>query len=371
MKIKSAVLNGVNEEFKLTDMILDEPQAGEVLVKIVASGICHTDATVKDGTLPMPFPAVLGHEGSGIVESVGDGVTNFEKGDHVVVGFASCGECQFCRAGMPGACERFNELNMGGAMRDGSHRIHTVDGDDASVFFGQSSFSTYSIVQENNLVKVDKDMDLRILGPLGCGFMTGSGTVLNSLHPEPGSSLVVFGTGAVGLAGMMAGVISNAAHVIAVDINPERLEIAKSLGATETINSAEVDPVKEIMAITDGKGAQYALDTTGVPVVINNAIKSLAIKGELATVAVGKKPVPVDFTNDIVTFSRTIKGVIEGDAIPQELIPKLVDFYHKGQFKIDELSKLYAFEDINQAFEDSKNGTTVKPVVVIDEAYTA
>jgi aryl-alcohol dehydrogenase len=214
-------------------------------------------------------------------------------------------------------------------------------------------------------------MDLRLLGPLGCGFMTGSGTVLNSLSPEPGSSLVVFGTGAVGLAGMMAGVISNATHIIAVDINPERLEIAKSLGATETINSAEVDPVEEIMAITGGKGAQYALDTTGVPAVINSAIKSLAIKGELATVAVGKKPVEVDFTNDIVTFSRTIKGVIEGDAIPQELIPKLVEFYNKGQFKIDEISKLYAFSDINQAFEDPKKGVTVKPVVVIDESYSA
>lgn len=370
MRVKAALLEGENAKFNFTDVELDEPQANEVLVKIVASGICHTDAAAREGMMGVPMPAVLGHEGVGIVEKAGAEASEFKKGDHVVIGFSSCGTCEFCLAGNAGACENFNELNMYGAMRDGSHRIHTVDGQDVSVFFGQSSFSTYSTVNKTNLVKVPKDVDLRLLGPLGCGFMTGSGTVLNALKPEPGSSLTVFGTGAVGLAGIMAGKIANASHVIAIDINDERLAIAKELGATDTINSMNEDVIERVKEITGGKGAQYALETTGVPVVVNSAIKSLANKGEMATVAVSKKSVEIDVAHDILPYSRTIKGVIEGDAVPQLFIPKLVDFYRKGQFEIDKLSKFYDFEDIDQAFEDSKNGKTVKPIIIIDKEYS-
>lgn len=370
MKITAAVLNEINTDFEFKEIELDEPKANEVRVKLVASGVCHTDAAVKDGTIPVPMPAILGHEGAGIVESVGSSVTGFEPGDHVILGFAFCGKCRFCRSGNPGACEKVGDLNMGGAMIDGTHRLHTENNEDVSVFFGQSSFATYTTVNENNLVKIPNDIDLRMVGSLGCGFMTGSGTVLNSLDPEEGSSLVVFGTGAVGLAGIMAGKIANAAHVIAVDINDDRLAIAKDLGATDTINSMTEDVVEQILKITGGLGAQYALDTTGVPAVIQTALKSLDIKGELATVGVVKGPVEININDDVMVPSRTIKGVIEGDAVPQLFIPKLVDFYRKGQFSIDKLSKLYNFSDIDQAFEDSKNGKTVKPILVIDESYT-
>jgi len=370
MKTTAAVLNGVNQDFEFEDIIINDPKSNEVRVRIVASGVCHTDAAVRSGDMPMQFPVVLGHEGAGIIEEIGDEVTDFKVGDHVVISFASCGTCEFCRAGLPGACLRFNELNLDGVTKTGARPMHTEDGQDIGIFFGQSSFSKHTIIDQNNIVKVDDDVDLRVLGPLGCGFMTGSGTVLNSLSPEPGSTLAIFGTGAVGLAGIMAGKIANAGHIIAVDINDERLEIARKLGATDTINSTKEDVVSRIQEISGGHGARYAMDTTGIPAVLTSAVKSLSIKGELATVAVGKMPLDLDVTRDVMMPSRTIKGVIEGDAVPQLFIPKLVEFYHEGQFNVDELSKFYAYTDINQAFEDSKNGVTVKPILILDESYT-
>ncbi len=372
MKVKAAVLEGVNESFKVTEVELDKPQSNEVLVKLVASGVCHTDATVADGTVPLPLPAILGHEGSGIVEEVGPDVQNFKKGDHVVIGFASCGECKYCKAGRPGACVRFAELNMGsGEMKDHTHRLHTEDGKDISNFFGQSSLATYAVTDTNNLVKVPDEIDLRYLGPLGCGFMTGSGSVLNALDPEAGSNLAVFGTGAVGLAGIMAGNVANCAHVIAVDINDERLELAKTLGATDSINSKNEEVIDRIKEITEGSMIDYALDTTGVPAVIENALRSLAIAGQLAPIAVSPKDITINPLNDLLMPSRTIKGVIEGDAVPQTFIPKLVSFYKAGKFPIDKLTKFYSLDQVDQAFADSKNGKTVKPVIVLDQSYKA
>lgn len=371
MKIKAAVLNGVNEQFKISDVELDEPKNNEVLVKLVASGVCHTDATVINGTVPLPFPAILGHEGSGIVAEVGPNVQNFKKGDHVVIGFAACGECKYCKAGMPGACVRFAELNMGsGAMKDHTHRLHTENGQDISNFFGQSSLATYAVTDTNNLAKVPDDVDLRYLGPLGCGFMTGSGSVLNALNPEAGSTLAIFGTGAVGLSGIMAGAIANCSHIIAIDINDERLELAESLGATDSINSKKEDVKEKIEELTQGSGIDYALDTTGVPAVIESALSSLAIKGQLATIAVSDKDITINPMNDLLMPSRTIKGVIEGDAVPQSYIPKLVSFYQSGKFPVNKLSKFYDLEQVDQAFEDSKAGKTVKPIIILDKDYS-
>lgn len=369
MDIKAAVVKELNGNFQIENVVLDEPKANEVLVRIVASGICHSDATVVDGSLPLSFPAVLGHEGAGIVEKIGANVTTVEPGDHVVLGFAYCGHCDHCKQGLPAACVDFVKLNNSGIMKDGTTPLHQGK-QDLSNFFGQSSFGTYSIADENNLVKVPKDIDLRLLGPLGCGLMTGSGTVLNNLEPKAGSSIVVFGTGAVGLAALMAGNIANCDKIIAVDLHDSRLELAKELGATHTINSKNIDVIEAIKEITDGKGADYAVDTTGVPVVIENALRSLAIKGKLATLAVSPKNISISPTFDLVIFSRTIVGVIEGDAVPQIYIPELINFYKKGKFPFDKLVKFYKFEEINEAFEDSENGTTIKPIIVLDESYT-
>lgn len=229
MKTK-AIVSTPEKDFNMQEVYLDEIKDDEVLVKIIASGICHTDATVLDGTMPTPKPVVLGHEGSGIVEKVGSNVTSVTPGDHVVLGFAYCGHCENCLDGNAAACENMIELNFSGKNKRHVTPIHDLNNNDISQFFGQSSFAYHAVVDENNTVKVPKDVDIRLLGPLGCGIMTGSGTILNSLQPKPGSSLVVFGTGAVGLSGLMAAKIAGCTTIIAIDIHDSRLELAKELG---------------------------------------------------------------------------------------------------------------------------------------------
>ncbi|NGP46592.1 NAD(P)-dependent alcohol dehydrogenase [Bacillaceae bacterium SIJ1] len=361
MKIKAAVTHAKGEEFKIEEIEIAEPKATEVLIKVVASGVCHTDAVARDLGLS-PFPAVLGHEGSGIVEKVGEGVKTIEPGDHVVLSYASCGHCENCLTGHPSVCVDFNELNFGGTMDDGSHRLHKQQ-QKLSTFFGQSSFGTYAIANERNVVKVDKDVDLTLLGPLGCGIQTGSGTVLNKLKPEFGSSIAVYGTGAVGLSAIMAAKLIGCEHIIAIDIHESRLELAKELGATHTFNSKKVDVLKEIKEVTKG-GSHYGIETTGVPAVVHQGLQALRPLGQLAVVGVTPE-VNINVHEEIMAEGKMMVGVIEGDAVPQLFIPKLVDYYKRGLFPFDKLVKLYDFSDINQAFEDSKAGQTIKPIVKI------
>ncbi|MBX0315090.1 NAD(P)-dependent alcohol dehydrogenase [Planococcus glaciei] len=363
MKIQAAVTHGLGEEFKFEEVELGEPKDHEVLVKIVASGVCHTDAVARDLGLS-PFPAVLGHEGSGIVEKVGSAVTSIEAGDHVVLSFTYCGHCENCLTGHPTVCLNFNELNFGGKMQDGTNRIHHHD-HAVSTFFGQSSFGTFAVTNERNVVKVDKEVDLALLGPLGCGIQTGAGTVLNRIKPEFGSSIAVFGSGAVGLSAVMAAKIAGCLNIIAVDIHDNRLELAKELGATHTLNGKNVDVVNEIKEITGG-GTHYAVETTGVPPVVKQAIHSLRPLGSCAIVGVTPE-ITFDVHNDIMAEGKTVMGVIEGDSIPQVFIPQLVAYYKRGMFPFNKLTKVYEFEQLNEAFEDSKNGSTIKPIVKIGE----
>ncbi|MCJ1908677.1 NAD(P)-dependent alcohol dehydrogenase [Planococcus ruber] len=363
MKIQAAVTHGLGEDFTLEEVELGEPKDHEVLVKIVATGVCHTDAVARDLGLS-PFPAVLGHEGAGIVEKVGSAVTTIEAGDHVVLSFAYCGHCENCLTGHPTVCLNFNDLNFGGKMQDGTNRIHHHD-HAVSTFFGQSSFGTFAVTNERNVVKVDKEVDLTLLGPLGCGIQTGAGTVLNRLKPEFGSSIAVFGSGAVGLSAIMAAKIAGCLNIIAVDIHDNRLELAKELGATHILKGKNVDVVQEIKAITGG-GLHYAVETTGVPPVVKQAIHSLRPLGACAIVGVTPE-MTFDVHNDIMAEGKTVMGVIEGDSIPQVFIPQLVNYFKRGLFPFDKLTKVYDFEQINEAFEDSKSGSTIKPIVKIAE----
>ena len=361
MKTKAAVIHTKGEDFKIEEVELSELKANEVLVKVVASGVCHTDAVARDMGLT-PFPVVLGHEGSGIVEKVGSGVKTVEPGDHVVISYASCGHCENCLTGHPSTCVNFNDLNFGGTDEDGNHRIHQ-DSKGISTFFGQSSFSAYAIANERNVVKVDQEVDISLLGPLGCGIQTGAGTVLNKLKPEFGSSIAVYGCGAVGLSAIMAAKIVGCKHIIAIDIHANRLEMAKELGATAALNSKEVDIVKNIKEITNG-GTHYAVETTGVPVVVRQSLQALRPLGQVAIVGVTPE-MTLDVHNDLMAEGKTMMGVIEGEAVPQVFIPELVDYYKKGLFPFDKLVRFYNFDDINKAFEDSKNGFTIKPILKI------
>ena len=235
--------------------------------------------------------------------------------------------------------------------------------------YKRQSFTTTTVVRERNAVKVPKDLDLRELGPLGCGYVTGSGTVFNTLKPEPGSTIAVFGTGAVGLAAMMAGRISGCTKVIAVDIVPSRLKLAKELGATDAINSKDEDAVEAIKKLTDGHGVDYAVDTTGVKKVMEDSIQALAQGGTTATIAVTDQHIDLDTWNDLCTSDRKVVGVNMGDSIPQVDVPRLIRFYQLGMFDFDKTEKFYKFEDINQANADSVSGKTIKPVLIIDPDY--
>ena len=359
MKIQAAVTHAQGKEFSIEEVTLSAPKAGEVRIKVVATGVCHTDAVARDLGIS-PYPIVLGHEGAGIVEEVGENVSSVAVGDHVVMSFAHCGQCENCLTGHPTVCSRFNELNFGGCMEDHSCRIHQGD-TDVHTFFGQSSFGAQVIAHERNVVKVDKDVDLALLGPLGCGIQTGAGTVLNRLRPEFGTSIAVYGCGAVGLSAIMAAKIAGCQQIYAIDVHDSRLELARELGATHALNGRQVDVVKEIREASGG-GVHYAVETTGVPPVVRQSMHALRPLGVVAIVGVTPE-MSIDVHNDLMAEGKGMIGVIEGDSVPRVFIPKLVEFYKAGKFPFDKLVKFYDFEDINQAFEDSANGTAVKPIL--------
>ncbi|WP_053363056.1 NAD(P)-dependent alcohol dehydrogenase [Bacillus sp. FJAT-27251] len=356
MKIKAAVTPKTGQPFEITDIELPELESKDVLIKVTASGICHTDVSGRDTGMVNP-PAVLGHEGSGIVEKIGSEVTGLQKGDHVVVSFASCGKCDNCLANHPAHCRYYAELNLNSHIDKDTNKL-------VSRFFGQSSFATYSLVNQRNVVKIDKDMDLALAAPLGCGLQTGASTVLNVLKPEADSSIAVFGVGAVGLSAIMAAKIAGCKNIIAIDLHDNRLELAEELGATASIKSGkDVDIAEKIKAIT-GVGVQNVLDTTGVDMVIEQAILSLDTFGKLATVVTDYSlNIPLE---TLALGGNSIVGTSQGDAIPQKFIPELISYYKKGQFPFDRMVKFYEFDQINKAFEESENGSVIKPVLKIN-----
>ncbi|GEN45426.1 NAD(P)-dependent alcohol dehydrogenase [Alkalibacillus haloalkaliphilus] len=357
MDIKAAVTPKTGAPFEITDLKLPEPGAKEILIKVVASGICHTDVSGRDTGMVDP-PAVLGHEGAGVVEEIGSDVTEFQKGDHVVVSFASCGECDNCSSDHPAHCRNYAKLNLSSHIDEETNEL-------VSGFFGQSSFATYSRVNQRNAVKIDKDFDLALAAPLGCGLQTGASTVLNVLKPESGSSIAVFGVGSVGLSGIVAAKIAGCENIIAVDLHDNRLELAKELGATATIKSdKDVDIAGKIKEITEA-GVQNILDTTGVDMVIEQAILSLDTFGKLATAVTddGFK-IPLEI---LALGGNSIIGTSQGDANPQKFIPEMISYYQNGKFPYDRMVKYYEFDQINQAFEESENGSVIKPILKINE----
>jgi aryl-alcohol dehydrogenase len=367
MRSTAAVLPEVGARFHFGDIEVGEPGAGEVAVRVVATGVCHTDQVVREGSYPAQFPVVLGHEGAGVVEAVGAGVTSLSEGDHVVLSFNSCGQCQPCLSGHPAYCIDLFLLNFGGARRDGSTAFSDPDGTPiASHFFGQSSFAHHTIAAVRSVVKVGDDIDVTMLGPLGCGIQTGAGTILNALDPEPGSSIAIFGTGAVGGAALLAAQVAGSTTSIAVDLHDERLATARHLGATDTVRARD-DVVGAIMDITGGRGVDYAVDTTGVPAVIRQAADSLATQGALALVAAA--PPGTEITLEVgqsLLKGWKVRTVIEGDSTPQDFIPRLISLFQAGRFPFNELVKTYPAERVNEAFDDSATGATIKPVLLFD-----
>ena len=362
MKMTAAVTWGVNEPFSLEEVDLAAPKDDEILVKIVACGVCHTDEAAKTQAIPVPLPAVLGHEGSGIVQAVGKNVREFQPGDRVGISFGFCGQCRNCRSAHQHACENFNAINFGGVMPDGTTRL-SKDGKSIATFFGQSSFAQYAVVNAASAVKVPcDDIDLRLIAPLGCGIQTGAGAVLNRLRPEFGSSIAVFGCGTVGMSAIMAAKIAGCEKIIAVGGNATSLELAKELGATHAINrKEEKDIVGRIHEITDG-GCDYAIDTSGNADFVKKMLASVGFMGK-GVILGATGDVTFNIQQELMGDFKSLLGVIEGDAIPKLFIPKLLAYYKQGRFPIDKLIKFYPFEKINEALAESHSGKCIKAVV--------
>ena len=362
MKIKAAVVREAGGPFVIDEVELEEPRSNEVLVRIVSSGLCHTDLVARMGYLPMPHPCVLGHEGAGMVEKVGSQVTKVKPGDHVATSFISCGTCTCCKQGMPAWCAEFKRLNFGGRRADGSTTLKKAGETIYGSFFGQSTFANYSLVTERNVVKVPTDVPLEILSPLGCGIQTGAGGVINTLKAKPGSAIAIFGIGSVGLSAIMAAVVSGCTKIIGVDILDERLKLAKEFGATDIINSGKANAVEEIQKLTGG-GIEFTLECTGVPKVFRQAVDSLMMGGTCGLIGVAPVGVEVSLDMQTILDARTIKGIVEGDCNPDIFIPQLIQLYKQGRFPFDRLLKFYPMEKINEAAEDSEKGRTLKAVL--------
>ncbi len=348
---------------------LSGPKATEVLVKIIASGVCHTDAAGIHGFIPwVKYPMVFGHEGVGIVEEVGSAVDSLKVGDRVGLTFPSCGVCSYCLNGAPYACTQVNDLFFSGAYKDGTYRI-SQKGTNLGSFFGQGAFANYVVADARYAVKIEgvTDEKIKYLCSLGCGAQTGAGAVLNRCKPTPASTLVVFGAGGVGMAAVMAAKIAGCIKIIAVDIVPERLELAKEFGATDTINAKEVsDVVAKIKEITDG-GAHYSIEVSGVPDLSLQAIQCLRRLGTAVVSSVtGPAEISLAIEPMIMNPGITFTGLVEGGSNPQVFIPQLVEYYKAGQFPIDRLVEFYQFEDIGKAFEDSHTGKAIKPILIFD-----
>ncbi|MCL2336175.1 MAG: NAD(P)-dependent alcohol dehydrogenase [Firmicutes bacterium] len=361
MLCKAAVVHSKDAKYVIENIEVAPPKANEVLIKMAASGLCHTDELGREQVIPVPLPVVLGHEGSGVVAEVGAAVKTINPGDHVVISFPSCGHCSTCLEGKTHLCEDVFPLCFGGSMSDGTQRI-SLNGQGLSNFFGQSSFAEYAVSEERNVVVVDKDVDIALLGPLGCGFQTGAGTVLNGLQAKPGTSIVVFGCGAVGSAAVMGAKIAGCSQIIAVDIVPAKLALCEQLGATHTINGEETDDViGQIKKITSG-GACYSIETTGIGEIVKQAIRSLKPLGHCAIVGVSGE-INIHVFEDIMMPARRLEGFIQGNSIPKLFIPQLIRYFKEGRFPIDKLIKFYKLEEINEAFADVHKGITTKAVL--------
>lgn len=361
MKIRAAVTR--DKKITVEDIDIEEPRDTEILVKVVATGVCHTDIVVRDGHLPTPQPVVLGHEGAGIVEQVGSRVTKVAPGDHVVMSFNSCGTCPTCADHAAAYCVEFFPRNFFATRPDGSSGLSQNGSMIHGNFFGQSSWATHALCHERNIVKVPKDVSLELLGPLACGVQTGAGAVINALKMGVGKSFAVFGAGSVGLSAIMAARAVGATTIVAVDLNADRLAFAKEIGATHTIDSGKQNATEALMQLT-GIGLDYALDTTGLAPVIRAAVMALAPRGTCGIL--GASPLGSEFTLDEVHFmsgGRRLMGIVEGESDPDLFIPVLIDLYRQGRFPFDRMVKFYNFADINTAIHDSESGRTIKPIV--------
>ncbi|MGH8988284.1 MAG: NAD(P)-dependent alcohol dehydrogenase [Acidimicrobiales bacterium] len=363
MRARAAVFRALDAPFEMEEVDVDAPRPGEVLVQVVATGVCHTDELARRGDMPFPHPGVLGHEGAGIVAEVGPGVEGLDPGDHVVIGWPWCGRCQSCLDGQPRYCAELGPLVVGGARADGSTALRGADGSPMhSHFFGQSSFATYALTDARSLVRVPTDAPLELLGPLACGIGTGAGAVLNALRPPLGSSVCVYGAGAVGLAAVMASKLTGAACIVAVDRHPGRLELARELGATDVVDVADGDPVAAVRDACRGP-ADFALECTGSVDVLVQAAGSIGMRGTCALIGGASAGASFTLDHQPTLWGKRVIGILGGEGRSSVLIGSLIELHRQGRFPYDRLMTVFPLEQVEQAIAASAAGDVVKPVL--------
>lgn len=364
---RAAVLNALDEALEIRDDVeVEAPHAGEVRVRMAASGVCHSDVSVQDGTLGGPVPMVLGHEGAGIVESVGEGVTNVQPGDHVVLSWVpQCGTCFFCQRGQGSLCETATLALIVGGMLDGSTRL-TSRGAALHQMAACGTFSEMTVVPSIGVVKIDPDVDLKVAALIGCGVLTGAGAAMNTAKIAKGDTVAVVGCGGVGLNVIQGARIAGAERIIAVDVVPSKLELARTFGATDVVNSADGDPVQQVMALSSGRGADVSFEVIGLAQTIDQVIAMARRGGQAILVGVprGDVVVQVPAFGGIVFLEKTIKGCWYGSCNVREDVPKLVGLYKSGQLKLDELiSRTIKLDEVNDAFRALKAGEVARSVI--------
>jgi aryl-alcohol dehydrogenase len=360
MQVTAAVMRAINSPLVIEKLELADPRPDEVLIRVVATGVCHTDIALTHGhPVPLPQPFVLGHEGAGVIERVGAAVSDLSPGDHVVMSFGHCGACANCQDGAPSYCDRFL-VNFSGSRPDGSATLSHSGEKVFGNFFGQSSFATHALALRSNVVKVTQDVALELLGPLACGIQTGAGAVINALQVGVGASIAIFGAGAVGLSALMAARVVGATKIVVLDLHAERLDLAKELGATHVLNAGSGEVSRELAQLSPG-GFNFSLDASGAPPALAAAMSCTATRGVCGIVG-GGPPVMLN-TPHLMTGGRTIRGIGIGDAVPALFIPQLIELHLQGRFPFDRLVRFYSLDQINTAFADSQSGKTVKPII--------
>jgi len=363
MKITAAVVRERSGPFIIDAIELQDPRPDELLVRVVASGMCQTDLHGRDGYYGTPFPAVFGHEGAGVVEAVGSAVRTFAPGDHVIMSIPWCGHCPNCQQQRMSYCFEAWDLKMRGTRADGSTLMRTADAPVYSAFFQQSSFATHAIANERFAIKVRSDAPLDVLGPFACSVQTGAGAVLNSMQPRTGDSFALFGAGAVGLSGLLAAKVAGCDPIIVVDIHERRLALARELGATHTINHSGREGIVAAVRKITGGGVHWSLETSAVPSVFREAVEVLLPGGTCVLVGSARPGIDVALDMSFLQNGRMVRGVIQGDSQPDSFIPKLVDLMLDGRLPVKRMMTFYDLADIDRAAADAARGTAIKPVL--------
>jgi len=366
----AAVLYEANTPLSIEKVSVLPPGAGEVQVRMYAAGVCHSDLHVMKGDQPMAMPIILGHEGAGIIEAVGEGVTSVKEGDHVIpIWRMSCGVCEYCLGGKPALCDVGTAMRFTGKMPDGETRFRNQKGEPILHYAGVSTFSELSTMPEGAVVKIDKEFPLEKAALIGCGVITGLGAVFNAAEVKPGSTVAVFGCGGIGLNIVQGARIAGATRIIAVDTVASKLDYSREFGATDVINSSENDPVEAIKDLTGGVGVEYAFEAIGLTKPIEQAYDSTKKGGTCVVVGIASPTARAQINvNALVYSEKTLKGSIYGSTKPRIDLLRLIEMHRRGQLELDKLlTKTYPLSRINEAYAALERGEVARSLVLPQE----